>query len=263
MAAARHRRAARAYFVTRAIVQRATLLVGAVFEGAWLGFASTDLLHAIDEAYYDGEAQYVDAVYNEGGLHEWETSAIEAHFAPGSRVAVTAIGGGRELLALLRMGYDAVGFEPHARLAAAAAALVTAHGWSDRVHPMPRDGWPPGHGTFDGVVLGWGSYMLVPSRPRRVAFLREVRSALEPDAPVLLSFFPRDREGRYADTVVRVANVIRSVRRQEPVTLGDRLVPNLVHYFSRDEIDAELRDGGFELVAFERSPYGHAVGVAR
>jgi hypothetical protein len=47
------------------------------------------------------------------------------------------------------------------------------------------------------------------------------------------------------------------------VTLGDALVPEQVHYFTRDEIEAELADGGLDLVDFGAEDYGWAVGRVR
>jgi hypothetical protein len=48
--------------------------------------------------------------------------------------------------------------------------------------------------------------------------------------------------------------------RRDGVEVGDSLVPNYVHYFTKAQLESEMTAAGFELVSFERVPYGHAVG---
>src|SRR5687767_14651727 len=94
---------------------------GATFQGAWLGIFDRSTLARVDEGYFkraretvDGKPfTYVDEKYNLGGLFDWEEQVVREHFPPPpARVVVTGAGAGREVLALLRLGYDAVGFEP-------------------------------------------------------------------------------------------------------------------------------------------------------
>jgi hypothetical protein len=103
--------------------------------------------------------------------------------------------------------------------------------------------------------------MLVPGRDRRITFLRGARSTLAERAPLLLSFFTRP-SGRYLRVVHAVAAPIRRTRGDEPVELGDALSPNFVHYFARDEIEAELAAAGFACTAYRTDPYGHALARA-
>jgi hypothetical protein len=104
--------------------------------------------------------------------------------------------------------------------------------------------------------------MLIAGRAQRVAFLRE--TARRPvGAPVLVSFFVPERRDVRLRTAARVAIPLRRLLRREPVTSGDSLVPNLVHFFTRDEIESELADGGLDLVDFGTEEYGWAVGRVR
>lgn len=118
-------------------------------------------------------------------------------------------------------------------------------------------------GETDAIIVGWGGYMLIAGRARRVAFLREAARRLPAGAPVLVSFFVVERHDVRLRTTACIATPLRRLLRREPVTVGDCLLPNLVHFFTRDELAAELADGGLDLVDFGTEEYGWAVGRVR
>jgi hypothetical protein len=250
--------------------RQALNVVNGCFDGFWLGLLDPATLERLDEHFY-GEGRdvergrsfsYRDEQHNLGGLRDWEEAAIEAHFPPGGRVIVTGAGGGREVIALLERGFDAIGYEPNRALVEAGAELLRTLGHGDRLRQSARDAFPADAGTCDAVLSGWGSYMLIPSRERRVAFLRAAHRALPEGAPILCSFFVRSPGARYYSVVAGTANLVRRVRRAERVELGDTIGQNFVHRFTREEIESELAEGGFRVVAYASQPYGHAVAVA-
>lgn len=241
----------------------------AVLDGCFLGLMDRDDLVVVDRGFYavareavcGGAYRYTDAEHIKSGLATWEVAALDAYFPEGARVVVTAAGAGRELLGLLERGFDPIGFEPNEQLAAGGAALLAAEGHGDRLRVSRRDEFPTGAPDADAVVVGWGSYMLIPGRHRRVAFLRGARERLQPEAPLLVSFFERP-PSRYFEVVHGIAAPLRRLRRSEPVELGDALTPNFAHYFSRGEIQTELTEGGFRLTHHASRPYAHAVARA-
>lgn len=246
-------------------------LVNSCFDGVWLGVLDRSALARLDEGYYDDAREvldgraftYTEEEHNLSGLRDWEAAVVDAHFDPGGRIVVTGAGGGREVIALLERGFDPVGYEPNRTLATAGSALLDRGGHSSRLRVCERDVFPPDVDSCDGLIIGWGSYMLIPGRDRRIAFLRAARRRVPEDAPLLCSFYVRNPDGlRYHTIVARVANVIRRIRRAEPADLGDAISNNYVHYFTRAEIEAELAAGGFRMISFAAQPYGHAVAVA-
>lgn len=243
-------------------LQRATVVIRGAFDGVWLGAADDALLHAIDARYYAGQAEYADPRYNRSGLHEWEAALLAEHFSASRRLIVTAAGGGREVLALAKQGFEVLGFEPHPRLADAARALLVEEGTTATVEQCVRDRWPASGRTADGVIVGWGSYMLIRGRERRVRFLHDARASLAPGSPILLSFFVRAGDTLYFRTVARTGTAIARLRRAPAVELGDALAPNYVHYFTKSEIEEEMREAGWTLAAFGSRDYGYAVGTA-
>lgn len=263
-------RLVRRYLWSRRQRDRLARGLGAAFDGLWLGLLDRDRLHLLDERFYDerrervdgGLHSYDDDAYNARGLFDWEDAALRSHFPPGVRLAVTGAGGGREVLALLERGFDAIGYEPNGRLAAAGADLLSRRGHPDRLHACERDVFPSEVASCDGVVVGWGSYMLIAGRERRIQFLRGARRCLADGDPILLSFFVHAQRPRYYEVVAGVASAVRRLRGREPVEPGDAIAGNFVHCFLPGEVEAELAAGGFRLADLRLSPYGHAVGRA-
>jgi hypothetical protein len=244
--------------------------INGCFDGLWLGLLDRPALDRLDELFYTHGRDvvagrsftYAAEEYNLRGLWEWEKAAIEAYFPAGARVAVTGAGGGREVIALLERGFDAVGFEPNDALVATGRMLMHRLGHPDRLRECVRDEFPADASPCEAVLVGWGSYMLIPGRRRRLAFLCAARRALPAGAPMLCSFFVRRPRDRYFAIVAATANVFRRLRRTEAAEVGDAIGHNFMHSFTRAEIESELAQGGFRLVAFAAAPYGHAVAVA-
>ena len=229
--------------------------------GFWLGVLSESELDAVDAYYYSKHLIYRDEGYNSQGLFGWESKAFDAHFSGCQRVLVTAAGGGREVLALRERGVEALGFECHPALVAAAQQALAHRGQpTSAIQSCARDEWPSDE-HFDGAIIGWGSYSLMRGRARRVDFLRGAAASLPKGGPVLLSFFRRSGLALQHRVALAVGNSIRRLSRRVPLEPGDGLVPNFVHQFSEAQIREELAAAGFDCVHFQTSPYGHAVAL--
>ena len=250
------------YFATYRALGRLVASLSACFSGIWLGLLPRRVLYRIDAAYYDGHRYYRTDAYNRRGLWPWEQSAIDTHFGGCRSLLVAAAGGGREVLALRRLGLEVHGFECHPDLARFANELLKKDGHASDIRLAARDMCPDFGRTYDGLVVGWGAYMLIRGRQRRIEFLRQLRQHAKPGAPVLVSFFHR-AGGTHYRAAAAIGTALALVLRGERVEVGDFLAPNFVHYFTREELDGELRAGGFEPVLFATDEYGHAVGRAR
>lgn len=251
----------RLYLAVQRTIQRLQAALSVGFVGVSLGGLTERRRYAIDRVYYDGERMYHTARYNEQGLFDWERQAIETYFDGCRSIVVASAGGGREVIALRRKGLDTVGFECHTELAVFANSLLARLGLDATVHTTARDECPALGMSFDGAILGWGGYMLIRSRARREHFLRGIRRLLSLDAPLLLSFMVRPRSRRFA-LAAKVGNVCRFALRGNRVEVGDYLLPNYVHFFTRAEIEQELESAGFKLAFYSPTPYGHAVAHA-
>lgn len=238
----------------------------AALHGLWLGVLSHDQLAEIDEAYYSAHRDYLDEGPARSGLKRWEHAALAAHFPTRGTLAVLGAGSGREVLALIERGFAVHGFECNPRLVDVGNRLLAKDGVDQRLLLAPRDGWPEDTGPYDGIIVGWGAYMHIKGRARRVDFLRQARRRLPAGCPLLVSFLYRSKDSQYFRFSARLGDALAAVTRAEHVELGDALLPMYVHYFTREQIEAELREGGFDMVAFdltESAGYALAVGVAR
>ncbi len=253
---------ATAYDVSQRLFQLTSASLRAAFVGFWLGLLDRRALQAADELYYRRAQMYHREKYNLSGLFDWERSAVDRHFGGCRSLLVSSAGGGREVVALERLGCEVAAFECNATLVQAGNALLAREGLASRIAPAQRDMCPAYSRLFDGIVVGWGSYMLMQGRERRVTFLRQLRAHVPEGAPLLVSFFVRPGDTRYLRLVARLANQLRRIRRTERVELGDDLVPNFVHHFSRAEIEDELAAGGFTPGELTMGRYPHLVAVA-
>ena len=119
-----------------------------------------------------------------------------------------------------------------------------------------------GKKAYEGIIVGWGAYMLIQGSEKRVAFLRSLRELVFPGAPILLSFFHRGMGGHRHRAAGLIANTTRQLLRRPRLEIGDALSPNYVHYFTEKEVNEELQHGGFDPEFYSDKGYGHAVGLA-
>ena len=229
--------------------------------GIWLGILNQKSLHKIDEIYYSDTANYYSENYNSKGLNNWEREQIETYFKDCHELLVLAAGGGRETYALQKMGYHVDAFECHEGLLNFANSFLEKSGLTPCVKFVERDECPVSQRRYDGAIVGWGAYMLIQPRRKRIEFLQQICGQIKENAPILLSFFQRSNENRIYRGVAVIANIFRFALGRERAEVGDFLEPNFVHYFTREQIEAELRDAGCRLTYFSKKPYGHAVAI--
>jgi hypothetical protein len=239
-------------------------VVEAVHEGFWLGCLSVDDLDAITAEYYRQSHEYASEQHNLRGFFDWEGPVVHRYFKAGSHILVAGAGGGREVIALRRAGFQAEGFECNAALLRASEALFQQLGEPQGVIFCAPDSVPPGPPIYDGLIVGWSAYTHIPTRRRRVAFLQGMRQRTLLGSPVLLSFFTRETVSPYEEIAYRTACLCRflSRGRKETPELGDHLTWSYTHHFVRAELEEELSASGFRLVHFNERGDSYAVGIA-
>ncbi len=132
------------------------------------------------------------------GLYAWEARWFERRLprAPAS-VLIGAAGAGRETVALRDLGYRVRAFEPsesafHECERRLGSELVDRASYRDFIASVLHDeenglNLPP-DGSFDAILLGWGSFGHVLQRKERFELLRACDRAA-PEGPILLSIF--------------------------------------------------------------------------
>lgn len=232
------------------------------FSGFWLGVLSREVLQRVDQSYYDNEKMYHDEQYNQSGLSHWEKACVEKYFPGKKSILLIGAGGGREVLALNRMGFEVDGYECNPCLVQYANEFFAKESISARVRMINRDHGPKTSKQYEGIVVGWGAYMLIQGRKHRISFLKELRKNCLPDSPLLLSFFPRRKNTLHFILIPGIGNIFRWLMGKEFIEIGDDAVPDYVHYFTEQEIASELAEAGFQMDFYSTLEYGHAVGIA-
>ena len=252
----------RLYFGAHSFLDGLTRFLSLIHSGFWLGVLTRQHLHAISETAYEQNRKYWTDEYNKSGLWGWESRVVERDFAGCKRLLLAGAGGGREVLALRRRGLEVDGFEANPGLVRFANELLEREGLAPDVRLASWDQSLEYEGKYDGVIVGWGAYMHIRGRDKRVTFLHSLRERVEVGAPILLSFYIMGGSSGFLRRVSRIGNVLARMLGRERVEVGDRLTPDYVHFFNRKQIESELAEGGFGLTTFETAEYGHAIGRA-
>jgi len=232
------------------VVTGAIRFVEAVHGGVWLGLLSRQQLDRVNHAFYSGPTPYADDAFNRRGLTPREEVPVVRHLADARSVLVLGAGGGREVLALSGMGHRVDGFECNDVLVDYGNAFLTREGSAARIRRVPPDECPRPDTPWDGALVGWGVYIHMIPRARRIEFLEALRRAVVPGGPVVLGFCARREGAFYFRAVAAIANPLRRLRRRPPVELGDKLEPTYEHHFTEAEIIAELESAGFGSVEY-------------
>ncbi len=243
---------------------RLVRLTSAVHEGFWLGCLTPDDLNALTASHYQQSREYSSSKHNLRGLFDWEVPVLDRYFPPRSHILVAAAGGGREVLALRRAGFQAEGFECSPTMQQASDALFDQLDEPRGVVLCAADEVPPGPPIYDGLIVGWTAYTHIPTRRRRIAFLQYLRQRALPGSPVLLSFFPREKSSYHETLGYWTAYASRFLfrGRKDASEIGDHLGWCFSHSFTREEVESEINAAGFRMVHFSEVGEGHAVGVA-
>lgn len=242
---------------------KVVFLLETISAAFWLGLLRRDDFYYIDESYYSKQKMYSDKKHNLQGLFSWEKKAIEDYFINSPHLLVGAVGGGREVIALHKMGYLVDSFECHQGLVEEANALLKEEGITAKVQLVCRDACLESENSFDGVIFGWGAYSLIQGRQTRTRFLKQIRKQIRANSPALFSFIVRKKTSVHHKIIFFLGNLIRLILfRRDYLELGDDLCPHFAHFFNEEEIRAEMKSGGFTVKYFETSPYGHLVALA-
>src|SRR3989442_3064642 len=129
------------------------------------------------------------------GLMPWEKAWYERVLKPADHILLVGCGTGRDLIALLKLGYRVDGLDISARAIELARRMLEPRRLSAELHiGSIEDVMPPG--SFDAVIFSWFCYGYIPQRQARIAVLRNVTPHLRPAGRVLISYVPAERPPR-------------------------------------------------------------------
>lgn len=255
------------FVLSGVVLQKLSDLFRACFAGFWLGILKRETIDLANMFVYDKMDMYRKDEYNRSGLFRWEEKMVDKYFKGCKSLLVAGAGGGREVLALSRLGYDVDGFECNRDLVERVNEFLKKEGLNSNIQLVPPNQCPDSTRIYDGLIIGWGVYMHIQGREQRISFLKKLRSQTRAMAPILLSFYFRSESPLYFRIVATIGNVIRLVLGRDCLETGDTFLyisdfNQYIHCFAKDEIDSELHEGGFQLDSCCTEEYGHAIGIA-
>jgi len=185
------------------------------------------------------------------GLYPLESALLEEVPKKSGRALVLAMGGGREAIALARMGFQVTGLDfipqmVHVAQENAVALGVEIEGVTQDMSHLEM---PPSF--FDFAWIGNHAYSLLPTRAKREDLLRRIRQTLRPGGYLLCSFH-WDTRPEFSHRVELARRIFaRLTRGNLWYETGDTLWGNsdFIHVFqSMADARAEFDAAGFTLV---------------
>jgi hypothetical protein len=233
----------------------------AVLSGLWLGVMGEKSLDLYNELHYNNSEKYADDNYNLSGLFEWEKESIKKYFSKAKNILLLAAGGGRETVALIRMGYNVDSYECNKKLVEYGNVFLQRYTKDYKIKYLQKDSVPDLIMKYDGIIIGWGAYSHIRGSRNRIAFLEKLQPFLNKDAPLMISFLTKEEKGRQEKITKKISDFFRLLRYKEKIEPGDRLQASFVHYFTKQEIINELIQSNYRELDYYDIDYGCVISI--
>jgi SAM-dependent methyltransferase len=192
----------------------------------------------------------------EAGLEDWEQCVYRDVLQPSDRVLLVGCGTGRDLIALLRLGFDVIGLEQSPTLADEAREHLRRLGLAASVVAETVESFVT-DAPYDSVVFSLYMYSYIIGAASRVAVLERARQHLLPNGRIIISYATLQPQSPLWIFLARLGSVCsgsdwwphRGDRLHGPVLQPDVL--SLEHQFSPDEIAQECKAAGLRVIRDE------------
>lgn len=242
----------------------------ALYAGLLLGFMGPKHFHYLTRSHYASRRSlFQSSAFQRRGLFLWEEAVIDVYFLDCTRILLLGAGAGREIFGLSKYPFELTAFEPNEKLIEKGNQLLQQEGIGVTIRPMPENKPPELTDTYDGVIIGWGAYMHIPTRSERIALLKQILEHLEEDAPLLISVEPSHAlHPLELPVAYSTGSIIRKLRRADPLQLGDYIMiregrPAFIHLFQRGQLQRELKEVGFKTVYYDEADYCVLIAVRK
>ncbi len=241
-------------------------------------FLSGIALSALDPDHWTKLTSHIYSArgdYQRDGLFSWEKKWFDKDLPPAPcRILIGGAGTGREVIALMDLGYEVVAFDPASSfvkktqdLQQKRACLAFEQGtYKDMADESSETAARlnttiQSHAPYDAVVFGWGSYTHIASETVRIDVLKKCLH-LAPGAPVLLSFWMRGDDTERARTRAwkagwRLGQLFVGQKNPRAEDPGDDISgrAGYGHFFSRREIERIAKEAGYKIARQAPGPY--------
>jgi SAM-dependent methyltransferase len=201
------------------------------------------------------------------GLSDMEIALLNLTGASKGRLLLLGLGGGREAIPLVKMGYEVTGIDFIPEMVERAKANAKKHGAtiSTIVQEISRLELP--ENSFDLAWLSAAMYSCVPTRKRRLIMLGRIGKILKPGGCFVFGFLWRPQMDTSSRTVFFNKMLAWLSLGNLHYEKGDLLRFNqeFFHAFtSVKELQAEISEAGFEMIDIQANiEYEFAGAIAR
>jgi SAM-dependent methyltransferase len=214
--------------------------------------------------------------YGEALLSYWaEESLVDQGLSPGERDLITrlpikngrllllGLGGGRDAIALAKMGFEVVGVDFIKDAVAKAEENASRHGVSIQGLVQEFSQLEVPSASFDLAIILAAMYSSIPTRRRRVEMLQRIKAALKPEGYFLCQFSldPDQKPNRRAE-LARKAFALLTWGNRGHQPGGIIRGREFMHIFlSEGELESEFGAAGFEVLYFQPQGFGTCRGA--
>jgi SAM-dependent methyltransferase len=188
------------------------------------------------------------------GLTDQERSLLHRAEAYGGRLLVLGLGGGRDAIALAKLGFEVTGVDFIPQMVELAEESAKRSGVRIVGLVQEISELNLGDSVFDVVWLSAGMYSCLPTRKRRVGLLKKISELLKPGGLALVVFVlnPQSEASPKSDVLMKL--IARLTLGNRDYETGDmlRFDSEFLHAFvSVEELKAEALRAGLEVIDLE------------
>lgn len=192
----------------------------------------------------------------ESGLYPPEEKLVDNLKQKGGNLLILGVGGGREVLAFVRMGYLVTGADFLPELVAKAKENASRYGYEFKGDIQEFSRLDTGADRYDVVWLSYAMYSSISTREKRINMLRRIWKSLKTGGEFACQF--------YYDPFVRPKPVVENARKlvgylslgNSSYQTGDMILGGLqfIHAFkSEQEVREEFDQTAFRLCYLDLS----------
>lgn len=215
-------------------------------------------IDAYTKQFYDQDpSPYADRAWIDSGLTNSEKDVILKYAGQRGSVLVIGCGGGREAIALVRMGFHVIGIDSSEKMVRKAKGYAARE--YEKIEILKGDflEMTLPEANYDYCLLSCFMYSLIPTRARRVAFLKKIRAISGGRGIAILHFISQFGGGQERLFQLRKA-VARVFKGNMSYQRGDVFYPPW-HFFHKfldeQEIIGEAREAGFIVKEIMKDTY--------
>lgn len=223
-------------------------------EAFWLSVLSKNQHERIIQKRYKGAKHYQLDENTRKGLSPWESKLAVDYVDSSSKIVMIGAGGGREVLALAKLGHDVEAYEADEGMVRYAQRFFEKENMPVKYATLEINRIP--ECRCDVFWFGWGVYTHIIGQTNRIALLKDAKERLNHHGKIVISYWAEKRLPERIDCIDRISKRIN--KRQ--VEKGEAFRALFWgKYYTKEQIFEEAQKAGLQVDYISEEGYGHAI----